>query len=271
MQFSFRHEDSRMRVMIAYEPTEFVTVPSTSIKIPSALAIGDITISRERLINADDSTLTLPSPRSFSELNPHYIWRKTIIEKDFGGAFSGIKDIFYFKELKDADPTSTERQIEVPSDILSFYGDIEEDLDFENNLYENMSEFEKMNLKKGIIEGRSNEGPNEGSPKIKVDKDDGGEDEDDDEFIDMDFTKIYDGGLLIQAPIIILAGEEVDIKMSWSVPMENSETARTLYIADASFSAMNDVLNKTRRKKGGNNLVEQPIMSKFSVQTLKKQ
>jgi hypothetical protein len=176
-----------MRVMIAYEPTEFVTVPSTSIKIPSALAIGDITISRERLINADDSALTLPSPKSFSELNPHYIWRKTIIEKDFGGAFSGIKDIFYFKELKDADPNSNERQIEIPSDILSFYGDIEEDFDSEENLYEDMSEMEKMNLKKDIIEGRLSEG----SPKIKENKDD---DEDDDEYIDMDFTKIYDGG-----------------------------------------------------------------------------
>jgi hypothetical protein len=50
-----------------------------------------------------------------------------------------------------------------------------------------------------------------------------------------------------------------------------SETARTLYIADASFSAMNDVINKTRRKRRGDNFVEQPIMSKFSVQTLKKQ
>ena len=88
----------------------------------------------------------------------------------------------------------------------------------------------------------------------------------------MEFVKLYDGGLLIQAPLVILAGEETDIKVHWSVPNKvGSSTARTVYIASATFTAMNDAVNKTRRKRRGDTFIDQPLLLSYTVETLKKE
>lgn len=72
LQFSFRHEDMRLRVMIQYEMSAFLYAPSTSIKIPSALTIADISISREGLVEdaSDIETMKLGPPRSIRDRYP---------------------------------------------------------------------------------------------------------------------------------------------------------------------------------------------------------
>ena len=232
IQFSFRHEDCRMRVMVAYEPSDFVAVPSTSIQIPSSLSMTDITISREKRL--DDNQVSsplkeLPPAKSFTESNPHYLWRKTSMD-DFGGKFSGVRDI-YLKTGGDVDAPRSEA---IPLGPLPFYEEYEEN--FQNAL-----------LAEDVLD-------------IKGDIDD------DDQ---LDFAKIYDGGLLIEAPLVILAGELSNVKISWSVPNSGGVSdSQTVYIADASFTSMNDAVNKTRRKRRGDNFVDQPILTDFSVQTL---
>lgn len=240
IQFSFSHNDARMRVMIAYEPSDFVTVPSTSIQIPSSMSMSDITISREKRLADTESSATLtslPPLRDFTEAVPHFLFSKPSIEKDFGGDFAGVKE-FYRKSdgpvtATADDATRRESQI-VPLAPLPFYED------YLGNL---QSALKLLNA---------------------VEKKD-----DDDEDDDMDFVKIFDGGLLIEAPLVILAGDETDVKMSWSVPTTTDlSTSRTVYIAEATFTAMNDVINKTRRKRRGDTFVDQPLLLDFSVQTL---
>jgi hypothetical protein len=233
LQFSFRHDDCRMRVMVAYEPFDFVAVPSTSIQIPSSLAISDITIAREKLL-----TSSLTPTMTCTDLNPPLLWRATSIDKDFGGLFSGVKDIYIGPEINTG---GLEKNEEITLGVLPFYEDYEESL-------------------RAALASED---------ALKTDDDDDDDDDDEDE---MEFVKFYNGGLLINAPLVILAGEESDIKVAWSVPLdtETNSPSRTVYIADASFSAMNDVVNKTRRKRRGDTFVEQPIITSFSTQTLHK-
>ena len=236
VQFSFRHEDCRIRVMVAYEPSDFVAVPSTSIQIPSSMSMSDITISREKMLqDMDPSTFTLPPAKQFTEAVPHFLWRTTSMDGDFGGLFSGVKDVF-IRTPKDDTGDKIQRE-EVPPGALPFFEEYEENMNAallsDNILGEN------------------------------------GTDDDDD---DLEFVKIYDGGLLVQAPLVILAGDESEVKISWSVPNSEGEpTSRTIYVAEASFTAMNDVVNKTRRKRRGDPFVDQPILLNYSVQTLKRE
>ena len=236
LQYSFRHENCRMRVLIAYEPSDFVSVPSTSIQIPSSMSMSDITISREKLLQDFEisAPLTLPPAKSFTESNPHYIWRKTSMDADFGGKFSGVKEIYQNPETIINDKMKTEK---VPLGTLSFYEEFEE------------------NYQDALLSENENN------------SNDVNDDDDDDD--DMEFVKVYDGGLLIIAPLVILPGEESEVKVHWSVPIEmKSTTARTVYIAESTFTAMNDVVNKTRRKRRGDNFLDQPVLVNYSVQTL---
>jgi hypothetical protein len=95
---------------------------------------------------------------------------------------------------------------------------------------------------------------------------------DDDDDDQLDFAKIFDGGLLVEAPLVILAGELSNVKISWSVPNQGgAPNSQTVYIADASFTSMNDAVNKTRRKRRGDNFVDQPVLTDYSVQTLTRE
>lgn len=238
IQFSFSHDNARMRVMIAYEPSDFVNVPSTSIQIPSSMSMSDITISREKRLAGTESSTTitsLPPARDFTEAVPHFLFSKPSIEKDFGGEFSGVKE-FFCKPDSPPDATRSDNEI-IPLAALPFYEDYKENL--------------QSALKVDNVVGK---------------KDAAADDDDDD---DMDFVKMFDGGLLIEAPLVILAGDETDIKISWSVPTSlELPTSRTVYIAEASFTAMNDVINKTRRKRRGDPFVDQPVLLDYSLQTL---
>lgn len=239
LQYSFRHGDCRMRVMIAYEPSDFVTVPSTSIQVPSSLSMSDITISRElRLMDGVTTPVltSLPSANSFTSVSSNFLWRKTSVDGDFGGKFSGVKDIY--RGL--GSTVDSPAQEVVSSTALPIFEDYDE------------------SFREALSEGKVLE-------EASVD----GDDED-----DLDFVKTYDGGLLIEAPLVILVGEESDVRVSWSVPtLEASASAapRTVYVAEASFTAMNDALNKTRRKRRGDTFIDQPILLDFTVQTLHKE
>jgi hypothetical protein len=237
IQFSFRHDDTRMRVMVAYEPSDFVAVPSTSIQIPSSMSMSDITISREKRLDADKASSTikeLPPAKMFTESNPHYLWRKTSMD-DFGGQFSGVRDIY----LKSGDATDAPKSEIISLAPLPFYEEYEEN--FQNALLDDDAVGNKGNI----------------------------DDDDDDQ---LDFAKIFDGGLLVEAPLVILAGELSNVKISWSVPNQGgAPNSQTVYIADASFTSMNDAVNKTRRKRRGDNFVDQPVLTDFSVQTLTRE
>lgn len=232
IQFSFRHVDTRMRVMVAYEPSDFVAVPSTSIQIPSSMSMSDITISREKRLDVSkvSSSITeLPPAKLFTESTPHYLWRKTSMD-DFGGQFSGVRDIY----LKSGDAMDAPKSEVISLAPLPFYEEYEEN--FQNALLD-----EDALGNKGDID-------------------------DDDQ---LDFAKIFDGGLLVEAPLVILAGELSNVKISWSVPnLGGAPNSQVVYIADASFTSMNDAVNKTRRKRRGDNFVDQPVLVDFSVQTL---
>lgn len=236
LQFSFSHEGCRVRILVAYEPSDFVSVPSTSIQIPSSMSMSDITISREKRLdkNADISTsFTLPAAKTFTKSVPHYLWRTTSMDADFGGQFTGSKDTYQKPETSVTDKIKTE---EIPLGALPLYEEYEE------------------------------------SFQAALQSDDIINSSDDDDEDNMEFVKLYDGGLLIQAPLVILAGEETDIKVHWSVPNDlGSSTARTVYIASAMFTAMNDVVNKTRRKRRGDTFIDQPLLLNYSVETLKKE
>jgi hypothetical protein len=237
IQFSFRHDDTRMRVMVAYEPSDFVAVPSTSIQIPSSMSMSDITISREKRLDVDKSSSSiteLPPAKMFTESTPHYLWRKTSME-DFGGQFSGVRDIY----LKSGDAMDAPKLEVVSLAPLPFYEEYEEN--FQNALLDEDALGNKGNI----------------------------DDDDDDQ---LDFAKIFDGGLLVEAPLVILAGELSNVKISWSIPNQGgAPDSQTVYIADASFTSMNDAVNKTRRKRRGDNFVDQPVLTDFSVQTLTRE
>ena len=236
LQFSFSHEGCRMRLLVAYEPSDFVSVPSTSIQIPSSMSMSDITISREKQLDKSEDTsasFTLPAAKTFTRAVPHYLWRTTSMDADFGGQYIGVKDTYQKPETSVTDKIKTE---EIPLGALPFYEEFEEN-------------FQSALLSDDIIKGV-----------------------DDDDEDDMEFVKLYDGGLLIQAPLVILAGEETDIKVHWSVPNKvGSSTARTVYIASATFTAMNDAVNKTRRKRRGDTFIDQPLLLSYTVETLKKE
>ena len=236
LQYSFRHGDCRMRVMIAYEPSDFVTVPSTSIQVPSSLSMSDITISRELRLTDGVTTpilTSLPPAKSFTSASSNFLWRKTSIDSDFGGTFSGVKDIY--RAL--GSPADSPGHETVPSTALPIFEDYDE------------------SFREALSEGKVSEETSD----------------DDDDEDDLDFVRMYDGGLLIEAPLVILVGEESDVRVSWSIPTtEVSAAARTVYVAEASFTAMNDALNKTRRKRKGDTFIDQPVLLDFTVQTLRK-
>jgi hypothetical protein len=114
---------------------------------------------------------------------------------------------------------------------------------------------------------------NFGAPAAGDDDEKGNETDDDDE----EFFNIYKGGIMIQAPTVIVAGEEADLSVSWSVPaavsadQKSGSDGRRLYIATAAFTAMNEAAKLSGRRKKGAPLIEQPTLTKFTVETLDRQ
>ena len=74
--------------------------------------------------------------------------------------------------------------------------------------------------------------------------------------------KAYRGGLVIDSPLAIDAGEKARICAYWSLPDEN-----TIYKATIVFSAMNSAGENKGRGKKGDELIAQPTLDTFSVET----
>lgn len=301
LQFSIRHDNSRLRVMIQYEASDFVFVPATSIKIPSVMTIADISISREILLPNVPvlETMTLDPPSSFIKKNPTS-WQDVIMNKDgsfpcFAGSFKGTRYIL--------DPSSKEIKEEIiPSkrlDVHDMYmANLEALNDFQTADEEKVEEVEQemeeqqsrepfetgeriivVNLKQNKqlngIEGMITDLATSAAGEDKAymvklvngftGRFSGSNLEAADEE-DPRFLKIYRGGLLIDAPLVITAGDVADIRVYWSQPV--AEAGNRVYKAQTSFEAMTEAAKNSGRKKKGASLVQQPILLGFSVEDL---
>ena len=106
-------------------------------------------------------------------------------------------------------------------------------------------------------------------------------DDDEDEGDGM-FMKMYQGGIYLSAPMVILAGEESDVMIAWSMPPSEPGLAsgkaqgpglgpkRTVYIAHVSFTSMHQAASREGRKRRGASFIDQPAVTHYSVQTLHK-
>ena len=230
LQLSFRHNDMRLRFLIVYAASDFMTVPSTSIKIPSTVALDDIVISRERKL-PDTTDDVLPSIESF--ITPeNSIMRKPSLLADFGGLFSGVQHHFQDEHSK----TVTFNSSVIPESSLSFYKNYERNLQHALKIREN--------------------------------------DEEETDIESIPFSKMYDGGIYIETPYVIFAGDDVNIVVAWSMPSDDDSTAnkdmRKVYVANVTFSAMENVVKLIGRTKKGGSMIDQPVVKSFTVDVLEK-
>lgn len=68
IQFSIRHNNYRYRILIHYEQFDTITIKGTSLKVPSAGGLTDITISREK-IQSNENIIELEGMNKISSLN----------------------------------------------------------------------------------------------------------------------------------------------------------------------------------------------------------
>jgi hypothetical protein len=79
------------------------------------------------------------------------------------------------------------------------------------------------------------------------------------------FKRVFDGGIMVEAPWIIAAGLEVRARVSW-VPCAGTSSAPTLYAADVGLLAVAEVT----KLPAGNSILVPPKLVDFYVDTLKK-
>ena len=83
------------------------------------------------------------------------------------------------------------------------------------------------------------------------------------------FLKMYQGGIYLSAPMVILAGEESDVMIAWSMPSgPGLGPGRTVYVARVSLTSMHQAASREGRKRRGASFIDQPIITQYSVQTL---
>ena len=92
---------------------------------------------------------------------------------------------------------------------------------------------------------------------------------------DEPFSKLYDGGVYFTSPTVILAGDEEEVTVAWSMPADDTAnanaagTGRVVYVATAAFTSMNNAANRTGRARRGASLIDQPTLTRFHVQVLR--
>ena len=90
---------------------------------------------------------------------------------------------------------------------------------------------------------------------------------------DEPFSKLYDGGVYFASPTVILAGDEEEVTVAWSMPADDDAnaagTGRVVYVATAAFTSMNNAANRTGRARRGASLIDQPSLTRFHVQVLR--
>ena len=212
----FRHDDGRIRVLLAHSPIDFVEVQGVG-SVPSAYALRDIVIVRERL---DKRPLKTDS-------NADIMWRPTA-DGTFAGPFTGSRQRFSTQGVVESEAVSFASlpACQVVSDEVksALTGDKQQD-DHKSSTGNSDSEIE------------------------------GGE----------MYTRIFDGGIMIEAPWIIAAGLEVRARVSW-VPCAGTSSAPTLYAADVGLLAVAEVMQLPT----GNSVLVPPKLIDFYVETLNK-
>ena len=230
MQFSFAHKRSlRCRVLLSFESSSKTFIPNTSIEVSDAVALDTISISREKRLSEDLSSL--PAPSEFVNLNSP-LWRKTEIDSDEFKTKLFLRSKSVYKD---------------GSVISTNVDDCDHDSDNSHDL--GLIEAYRENL---LLENEFF------SPEVSISN---SYDDKEDEQIPR-FIKAYRGGLVIDSPLAISSGENVRLSAYWSLPDQD-----VIYKATILFSAMNSAGKAKVRGKRGDDLIDQPILDSFSVET----
>ena len=273
--------------MIKYEPCAFVFIPNTSIQIPSKMEITDVSISREIKIDCSQSidNVQLFPPKDIVSRAPS-LWREIVLKEDgscpdFAGEFSGQKSVF---DVHTKNVTVEEIQkgnLDIYDDILDLLENLdgesdtlqsEDEAEEERKIHKNVGPFEKgdkvmvvslqketsKNGAKGfvtdVIHSTTSaseyfvEFSNKQAGKFKEINLRGLEPQFDNRFI-----KLYRGGCVIDSPLVVDAGEEVNVSVYWSVFGTDLGSGKPVHKAEATFSAMHDAVKSSdfsRPKKG---------------------
>lgn len=186
VEFCLRQGDSRVRVLLAHAPVEFVSVGKIG-KVPSAMLLRDVVIVRERLNSR---------PLDYDE-NPDRMWFKTpasLLEGTYRGERVLVGPVGQLL-------TSPIQTLELPSVVLS---------EKNNNQIENMNA--KHNKKVVLLT------PDELEGNV--------------------YRHVYAGGVMVEVPSVISAGEEVNARVSW-MPCGGVKGQRSSVIAaEIHFSAL---------------------------------
>lgn len=215
-----RHDDGRVRVLLAHSPIDFVELEGVG-SVPSAYALKDIVIVRERLekrpLKSDD--------------NPDIMWQPTV-DGIFSGSFAGNRQRFSAQGVVESEMVSF---ASLPAcQVLSD--------EVKELLVSSSTSDEQQNDHKSSSSSNNN---SNNSGDI--------------------YKRVFDGGIMIEAPWIIAAGLEVRARVSW-VPCGGRSSKPVLYAADVGLLAVAEVT----QLPAGNTILVPPELVDFYVETLTK-
>jgi hypothetical protein len=219
----------RRKVVFIYETFDNMKVPGTSFEVPETMAISEVIVTREEKV--DDSIFK-------------------------GG--EGMIDTSFFDRSKIDDATSTQR---ISDFEVKYTGGSRHQVTYtlsSDNTCKAAAEYTSEVFTDGGEYTILDDGDSEEDFGLNLDK------VDDPEGITFDVKIVHTGGLLVEAPRTLLAGEPASISVAW----KRDDAKMT--VATLSFVAMQNAVPGLSRVKGGQDAqFVQPAVSSILVEELK--
>jgi hypothetical protein len=219
----------RRKVVFIYETFDNMMVPGTSFEVPETMAISEVIVTREEKV--DDSIFK-------------------------GG--QGVIDTSFFDRSKIDDATSTQR---ISDFEVKYTGGTRHQVTYtlsSDTTCDAVAEYTSEVFTDGGEYTILDDGDSEEDFGLNLDK------IDDPEGITFDVKVVHTGGILVEAPRTLLAGEPTSITVAW----KRDDAKMT--VATLSFVAMQNAVPGLRRVKGGQDAqFVQPAVSNILVEELK--
>lgn len=274
LQFCFSQPgDERLKVLLLYEPFDEVKVSGTSFTIPISMAISDVVITREKeypgimkIIQTQDAY----SEGDISQEQSKYIDFSRFLPEDTNNMYRDNYSLSDFEVNFDsaeryvwqANNEASVRMNTLPGGKTVIKG---ADVEQEALMPALNAEDEGKDLR-FPDEEQGGEGKD---PTLLGGSDDGyEEEEEEEEELEMDIKVVHAGGLLLELPRVLLAGEEASIKCTWN-NMEKS--SKNIMEAEVLFSAMRNALKPAKKKGNAQAQIEQPNIHEIRITEYNRQ
>lgn len=269
LQFCFSQPgNERLKVLLLYEQFDEAKVPGTSFTIPLSMAISDVVITREKeypgimkIIQTQDAY----SEGDISQEQSKFIDFSRFLPDDINSMYRDNYRLSDFEVAFDRAESfvwQVDNEASVRINTLPGGKTIVKGANAEEGALRPVLNLEDEG-KDTRFSDEEQEGKESNPMLLGVSDDHGEEEEEEEEELEMDIKVVHAGGLLLELPRVLLAGEETSVKVTWNCMEKRS--CRNLVEAEVLFDAMSNALKPAKKKGNAQAQIEQPNIHEIRV------